>query len=141
MVAVLAQDGLNMVTMYMSLTDRSWFDHLAALRPDEANFWPPSGTNAFRAVTAGEFFLFKLQSPEDYIVGGGVFSHGSNVPLSMAWEAFGEKNGAATFEDIRRQITQYRREPAMLDPRYDSIIGCRILAMRHDSSQGVRTGS
>lgn len=117
-----------MVTMYMALTDRDWFDHLTALRPDEVNFWRPSGTNNFRAVTAGELFLFKLHSPEDYIVGGGIFSHGSNVPLSMAWESFGEKNGAATSDDMRRQIAQYRRDPAMLDLRYDPVIGCRILA-------------
>jgi putative restriction endonuclease len=34
-------------------------------------------------------FLFKLHSPVDFIVGGGVFAHASILPVSPAWDAFG----------------------------------------------------
>ncbi len=81
------------VKLFVAITDLSWFDMLSAAVPDEVNFWQPSGSSNFRALTPGELFLFKLHAPNDFIVGGGVFSHASNIPLSMAWEAFGPKNG------------------------------------------------
>jgi len=68
-----------MVTMFVAITDRHWFDLLSADEPDEVNFWQPSGGKAFRALSVGELLLFKLHSPNDYIVGGGIFSHASNV--------------------------------------------------------------
>jgi len=117
-----------MVTMFVAITDRHWFDLLAAGPPDEVNFWRPSGANAFHAVTPGELFLFKLHSPDDFIVGGGIFSHSSNVPLSIAWDAFGIKNGAVSLEEMRGRIAHYRRDTLALDPRQDPVIGCRILA-------------
>jgi hypothetical protein len=100
-----------MVTMFLAITDRTWFDLLSAAQPDEVNFWQPSGGKSFRALAPGELFLFKLHSPNDYIVGGGVFSHASNVPLSMAWDAFGAKNGVddrpladAGFHGVRHDV-------------------------------------
>jgi len=116
-----------MVNLFVAITDRSWFDLLSREQPDEVNFWQPSGERTFRAVSAGELFLFKLHSPDDFIVGGGVFSHASNVPLSMAWEAFGLKNGVISLADMRRRIARYRRDDALLDPRSDPRVGCRIL--------------
>jgi len=115
------------VSLFVAITDRSWFDQLSAEKPDEVNFWQPSGVKNFRAVLPGELFLFKLHAPEDYIVGGGVFSHASNVPLSMAWDAFGTKNGTISLPDMRERIARYRRDDAILDPRQDPPIGCRIL--------------
>lgn len=91
---------------------------------DEVNFWSPSATN-FRALSPGELFLFKLHSPHDFIVGGGVFAHANTSPCSLAWEAFGEKNGASSFRDMRARIARYRRLPS--DSREDFPIGCRIL--------------
>jgi hypothetical protein len=41
------------------------------LAPEEVNFWQPSGSRRFRVWQAGEPFLFKLHSPENFIVGGG----------------------------------------------------------------------
>ena len=40
-----------------------------------------------------EPFLFKLHAPENYIVGGGFFATSSLLPASLAWQAFGVKNG------------------------------------------------
>lgn len=116
-----------MVKLFVGITDRTWFERLSTEQPDEVNFWQPSGERRFRALAPGELFLFKLHAPEDFIVGGGVFSHASNVPLSFAWEAFGTKNGVATLAEMRRRIAKYRRDDALLDPRQDPIVGCRIL--------------
>jgi putative restriction endonuclease len=115
------------VHLFVAITDRSWFDLLSQARPDEVNFWQPSGTRGFGAVSVGEMFLFKLHAPDNYIVGGGVFSHASNVPLSLAWEAFGIKNGVTTHVEMRERIARYRRDDALLDPRTDPPVGCRIL--------------
>ena len=116
-----------MVRLYIAVTDRSWFDTLSALSPDEVNFWQPSGSTQFRAIRPGELFLFKLHAPNNFIVGGGIFSHASNVPLSMAWEAFGQKNGVSSLSEMRNRIGRYRRDPSAFDLRQDPIIGCRVL--------------
>ncbi|MFE0753994.1 HNH endonuclease [Inquilinus sp. NPDC058860] len=116
-----------MVRLYIAVTDRTWFDTLSASPPDEVNFWRPSGGNQFRALQPGEIFLFKLHAPDNFIVGGGVFSHASNVPLSIAWQAFEQKNGAASPSEMRKRIAHYRKDPGILDPRQDPIIGCRVL--------------
>src|SRR2546425_355266 len=87
--------------------DRDWFDHLSRVDGlDEANFWQHSGNQQFRALGAGEPFLFKLHSPYDYIVGGGFFSHFTILPTSIVWKAFGEKNGARTEEEMRTRIAR-----------------------------------
>lgn len=114
----------EMVNMFVGVTDQDWFDFLSARQVDEVNFWAPSGRTNFRALRPGELFLFKLHSPNNFIVGGGVFSHASLLPLSLAWEAFGEKNGVASSPDMRRRIERYRAD---VDPRADPTIGCRIL--------------
>ncbi len=95
-------------------------------RPDigEVNFWAPSAAN-FRALQPGELFLFKLHSPRNFIVGGGIFAHASAMPWSMAWSTFGEANGARSAQEMRTRIARYRRaDPA---DRTEFEIGCRIL--------------
>lgn len=57
--------------LLVAITDSKWFDYLAELRPDEVNFWQPSGSGSFQALSPGEPLLFKLHSPNDFIVGGG----------------------------------------------------------------------
>lgn len=116
-----------MVRLFVAITDRDWYDALSRQAPDEVNFWQPSGRLAFRALRPGELLLFKLHAPDDVIVGGGVFSHGSLAPLSLAWEAFGTNNGAGNLPEMRRRIARYRRAAGPLDPRSDPVIGCRIL--------------
>ncbi|NNU36052.1 HNH endonuclease [Rhizobium sophorae] len=117
-----------MVRLFVGVTDKAWFDQLSASVPhDEVNFWQPSGTTQFRALQPGELFLFKLHSPNNFIVGGGIFGHASIAPLSLAWEAFGLKNGVSSRSEMRARIASYRRDPIALDDRQDPVIGCRIL--------------
>ncbi len=108
---------------FLAVTDNDWFRYLRS-RPalDEANFWQPGGNREFKAIAVGEPFLFKLHAPENFIVGSGFFAHASLLPASLAWEAFGDKNGAPTFEEMRRRIERYRRES--LGPTDDPTIGC-----------------
>lgn len=81
-----------MVRLWAANTDLDWFDYLAAQpEVDEVNFWQPSGHANFGAIREGELFLFKLKSPRNVIGGFGVFSQSTNMPLSLAWEAFGPK--------------------------------------------------
>ena len=109
---------------WIGVTDDSWFEYLARLAPDEVNFWQPSGTRNFRVLQPGEPFLFKLHSPQNYIVGGGYFVRYSALPASLAWEAFEQKNGVSSFHELRVRIGRYRRENVSVDP----IIGCNVLA-------------
>ena len=110
--------------IWIGVTDKNWFEYLSRLDPDEVNFWQPSGSQSFRAETAGEPFLFKLHSPDNYIVGGGHFVRYSALPASLAWDAFERKNGGASFADLRARIRRYRNVETTLDP----IIGCNVLA-------------
>jgi putative restriction endonuclease len=113
------------VRLVVAVTDGDWFDHLRLKsKLAEVNFWSPSATN-FRALEPGELFLFKLHSPRNFIVGGGVFAYANSLPCSLAWEAFGEANGANSLLEMRSRIVKYRRTAP--DDRSDFAIGCRIL--------------
>lgn len=113
------------VRLVVAVTDTDWFNHLRGIPDlDELNFWAPGAAN-FRALSPGELFLFKLHSPQDYIVGGGIFTYANTIPVSLAWAAFGEKNGANSLQEMRTRVSKYRR--ASRDDRSDFQIGCRIL--------------
>lgn len=113
------------INLVVAVTDDDWFETLRR-RPalGEVNFWAPSGTS-FRALRPGELFLFKLHAPRNAIVGGGVFAYANTLPCSLAWEAFGEANGARSAQEMRQRIARYRRSDA--GDRSDFVIGCRIL--------------
>jgi putative restriction endonuclease len=110
---------------YVGITDKDWFGFLAS-RPEvsEVNFWKPGGGQRFSALSPGELFLFKLHSPDDFIVGGGLFAHFSALPVSLAWETFDENNGARSLGEMRSRIQKYRRTAPGSD---DYTIGCILL--------------
>jgi putative restriction endonuclease len=113
------------VKAFVAVTDGDWFRFLSSLPDvDEANFWQPSGGRAFRSLTAGEPLLFKLHAPENAIVGGGFFVRHTTLPANLAWDAFGQKNGAATFDEMIARISRYVRKP--VGP--DHVVGCIVLA-------------
>jgi len=94
--------------VYVGVTDNDWYRLLIGLpNLDEVNFWQPGGKQRFQSLERGELFLFKLHSPQNFIVGGGFFTHSSILPVSLAWEAFGEKNGTGTFGEMRSKILKY----------------------------------
>jgi putative restriction endonuclease len=112
--------------LYVGVTDYDWFTQLSAQSQlDEVNFWSPGGA-AFRALQPNELFLFKLKAAHGHmIVGGGLFAHDTKLPLSLAWDAFGVKNGAATLGEMATRIRQYQTPEARLFR--DPVIGCRLV--------------
>lgn len=108
---------------WIGVTDRDWFDFLRARRPDEVNFWSPSGKQQFRALEPGGLFLFKLHSPDNYVAGGGYFVRYTALPVRLAWEAFGEKNGVDSLIAFQERIAKYRKEKGLHNP----VVGCNIL--------------
>ncbi len=109
---------------FVGVTDYSWFSFLKDQRPDEVNFWQPSGNDNFRVLQPGELFLFKLKGKRNAIAGGGFFARFSILPNFLAWEAFGPKNGAATFDTFYQPIAEYKRRNGVDHNR----IGCIILS-------------
>ncbi|MCI0650897.1 MAG: HNH endonuclease [Planctomycetes bacterium] len=110
---------------YVAVTDAKWFRFLSALqRPEEVNFWRPS-TKRFRALAPGEPLLFKLHHPESFIVGGGFFAHSTTIPATLAWHAFGERNGAGSFDEMCAIIESYSSR--ISKDRRDYSIGCILL--------------
>ncbi len=111
---------------FVGITDRDWFNLLGRkIHLDEVNFWQPSGNNKFRALHPGELFLFKLHSPDNFIVGGGFFAHSSLLPISLAWDSFGESNGASSLTEMRKRVAKYRKQAVQRTEDYT--IGCILL--------------
>ena len=111
---------------YVGVTDFEWYTLLSNLsQVDEVNFWQPSGNRQFQALQPGELFLFKLHSPFNYIVGGGFFAHASLLPISLAWETFGVKNGVYSLPEMRKRVEKYRQK--VEDKLEDYTIGCILL--------------
>ena len=113
--------------MFVGITDLDWFKTLEQANCDEVNFWKPGGNTTFKALNEGDIFLFKLHSPQDYIVGGGFFLKFSILPSSLAWEAFGLANGARDLFELNSRVYKYRKTNRFSDP--DPQIGCIILSM------------
>ena len=113
---------------YIANTDYDWYSFLKE-RPDldEVNFWQPSARREFRVIPPGAPFFFKLKHPHYAIAGCGVFAGSSILPAWLAWESFGEKNGAPDFPTMRRRIEKYRSGD-QADRRADYQIGCLMVA-------------
>ena len=125
-----ARDGFRedqaSMRLFVGVTDWDWWSlHATKTAVEEVNFWRPSSTANFQALAPGEIFLFKLHTPRNAIAGGGFFTKFLSLPVSLAWEAFGEGNGARSLSEVRQRISFYRRAPieAMEDPN----IGCILL--------------
>ncbi|MDM8000923.1 MAG: HNH endonuclease [Dehalococcoidia bacterium] len=108
---------------WVGVTDNQWFKYHWETRPDEVNFWQPTPKPPFTAAPRGLPFLFKLRSPYNHIVGGGFYVTYSHLPLKLAWDTFGDKNGCATFAEFRDLINALRP-----GTRMDDEIGCTVLA-------------
>src|SRR5690242_3906820 len=113
--------------LFVAVTDYEWFQlHASKPNIEEVNFWRPSPTAGFRALSNGEPLLFKLHSPRNFIAGGGFFTKFTHLPLRLAWETFGEGNGVRSLEEARTRIARYRPEP--IAPNEDPDVGCIILS-------------
>jgi putative restriction endonuclease len=107
---------------WVGVTDSKWYQFLSQLRPDEVNFWQPSGTPPFTGDHIGLPFLFKLKRPYNHIAGGGYFVKYSSFPLSIVWDIFEQKNGCSSLDEFRALIT-----PLKANGRSDGPVGCNVL--------------
>ena len=110
--------------LFIGPTDFDWYSELRDQNYDEVNFWRP-GMAPFRALKPNDLFLFKLKKPFYAIVGGGFFVSYSMVPLDLAGQAFGKKNGTQTQAEFVGRIMKYR-EKNRIDSTLPSV-GCIIL--------------
>ena len=109
--------------LYLGVTDNSWFNYLSTINPEDVNFWQPGGSAIFKVLNPGAPFLFKLKSPLNAIGGVGFFSSHTFLPISVAWETFGKRNGCRTYDEFRKMILNYRSDKENVNPT----IGCIIL--------------
>lgn len=108
---------------WVGVTDNHWYEFLAQRHLDEVNFWQPSATPPFKGAQVGMPFLFKLKRPNNHIAGGGFFVTYSTLPVPLAWEIFGEKNGAAALDGFRALLG-----PLASGHGLSGAIGCTVLA-------------
>ena len=113
---------------YVANTHSNWFDFLARKgRWEEVNFWNPSDYYAFRGEPNSPFF-FRLMAPKNAIGGFGLVSGFAKLPEWLAWECFGEGNGAATFAEMQDRLNSIREQNRIAAGRDLKQIGCIILA-------------
>ena len=114
---------------YIGLTDPDWYSFLRRHpRVDEVNFWQPHGGRTFRAIARGEPFFFKLRAPHKAIAGFGFFERYESLPAWLAWDCFGEMNGAPDFDSMVDRICRLRREDNPAARSGDFQIGCVMLS-------------
>jgi putative restriction endonuclease len=113
------------MNFYLGVTDTDWFCSLRALKPEDINFWQPSGRR-LSGLAPGEPFLFKLKAPYRKVGGVGFFSTFAAFPLGIAWDAFGVRNGCASRLELQESIRRYR-EKNNVAPDPTQTIGCIIL--------------
>lgn len=89
------------------------------------NLWQPSGRTSFKVIPSGAPFLFKLKSPLNAIGGIGFFSAHSILPLDVAWDIFGDRNGLTSFFDFKKKIVAYRNQKNTFTDNPN--IGCIVL--------------
>lgn len=108
---------------YLGVTDNNWFKFLSNIDPEDVNFWQPGGSVNFKVLSPGAPFLFKLKTPLNAIGGLGFFSSHTFLPISIAWETFGRRNGCEKYDEFKRMILNYRADKTLINPT----IGCIVL--------------
>jgi HNH endonuclease len=114
---------------FIGLTDPEWYSFLRDFPGvDEVNFWQPHGERAFRALKPGELFFFKLRAPQRAIAGFGFFERDESLHAWMAWDCFGQMNGAPDLESMVDRICRLRGDIGLSARAGDFRIGCIMLS-------------
>ncbi|MBM3217191.1 MAG: HNH endonuclease [Candidatus Rokubacteria bacterium] len=120
---------MDVASGYIALTDPDWYSYLSTQpRVEEVNFWQPHGGRVFRALKRGEPFFFKLRAPHRAISGFGFFERFESLPAWLAWDCFGEMNGAPDCESMIDRIIRLRGEGEPSSRAGDFQIGCIMLS-------------
>ena len=113
---------------WIANTHHGWFDFLSQ-KPywPEVNFWTPSDYYAFRGEPGSPFF-FRLLAPRNRIGGFGYVQRFARLPEWLAWECFGEGNGAPSLEVMSERLADIRAKSDIKGSGDLKQIGCIILA-------------
>jgi putative restriction endonuclease len=112
---------------WVAVTHSDWFDLLARQpRREEVNFWSPSDYYAFHGSPGAPFF-FKLKAPRNAIGGFGYVASFSRLPEWLAWECFGEGNGAESLHDLKHRLGAIRERNELRGAGGPSQIGCIVI--------------
>ncbi len=110
---------------YVGVTDKKWFEFLKQEPREDVNFWKPLGGNNFTAIPSGAPFLLKLRKPDHAIVGVGFFTGQTMLPISVAWDTFGIRNGYNNFESFAQAIQKFRAakgKPFEINPTINCLV-------------------
>lgn len=113
------------MNLYLGVTDLTWFRNLKKINPEDINFWQPGGNTNFRILNPGDPFLFKLKAPYNAIAGVGFYAHNSLIPINIAWDTFGNRNGVNSFQELYNIISSKRTSENSLLKNPN--IGCIVL--------------
>ena len=102
-----------------------------------STFGNPGGNQVFRVLSPGQPFLFKLKSPINAIGGLGFFSIHTFLPLSMAWDVFGNGNGCDSFDELQRMILPLRKDKSNSNPTIGCIVLTNPIFFKRDESISV----
>ncbi len=116
---------------FIALTDDRWFDFLSTRARDgvvdEVNFWQPKGLVPMKRMEPGEPVFFRGKRRRPYIVGYGFFARYAVIPVELAWETFGWKNGADAPTNFYRNIAGYRGHDVSAPEHVGRLLGCNLL--------------
>src|SRR5690554_480770 len=112
----------------ISPTDIDWFEFLRESGfNSEINFWTPTLWNITR-LKSGDRLYFMLKSPIRKIGGFGEFKEYVNMPLSVAWNRFGKKNGCKSKQELVDRLNKYKNKRSTdTESVLTSEIGCIVL--------------
>jgi putative restriction endonuclease len=71
--------------------------------------------------------FFKLKAPHNAIGGFGLFARAEIIPAWLAWDSFGQANGAESFDAMVRRIEKYRSRERR-DPAGNYNVGCLMIS-------------
>ena len=96
---------------WVGVTDDAWATYLRSIEvADEVNFWQPGGIRPI-TLRPGDLWVFKRHVRNGgQVIGGGYFAHWTTVTPTLAWEAFGDRNGAPTYSQFLRLVSAYRSQ-------------------------------
>ena len=84
------------IKLFVRIADREWYQRLRRLPQfEKVSFCLPSGS-PFKALSAGELFLFKPYIPE-HLVHYRIVPYDILLPCSLVREAFCKANGASLY--------------------------------------------
>ncbi len=115
--------------LFIAHTHREWFDflsrHATDGRLDEVNFWFPKQQRAPKRLLSGEPVFFRIGAPERQIAGYGFFASFQLLPLDLAWDSFGYRNGAVDRSTFCRMLGRFTEKERALP------LACMILLNAH----------